>query len=121
MGDNETVVAQTSDPYTTGTDVMDADNAISHGGSGVAGKSEVTDVVSSHEDLSGNFASVAITPVDSSQLTAYHSSVNGNDVSDGKTLPAGGVSENGVNSYDVHNSESANQQEGGSGIFLITS
>ncbi|KAK1428435.1 hypothetical protein QVD17_17269 [Tagetes erecta] len=93
---------------------MDADSAIPHGGSGAAGKSEVTDVISSHEDLSGNFASVANTSVDSSQLTAYHSSVNGNDVTDGKVLPAGGVSENGVNSYDVHNSASANQQEDGS-------
>ncbi|KAI3682635.1 hypothetical protein L1987_82748 [Smallanthus sonchifolius] len=118
MGDNEPVVAQTSVPYSaseygdvatsTGTNAMDADNAIPYGGSGAAGKSE---------DLSGNPASVANTSVD--EFTAFHSSVNGNDVTDGKTLPAGGVSENGVSSYD-HNSASANQSEDGSVVAALS-
>ncbi|XP_076942768.1 pre-mRNA-processing factor 39-1-like [Bidens hawaiensis] len=112
MGDNETVVAQTSVPYSateygdlatsTGTNAMDAENAISHD---AAGKSEVTDVNSSHEDLGGN--------------AAYHSSVNGNDVADGKTMTAGGASENGVGSYD-HNSASANQLEDGSVVAALS-
>ncbi|KAI7734866.1 hypothetical protein M8C21_008804 [Ambrosia artemisiifolia] len=111
MAENETVVAQASAPEygdlatSTGTDAMDADVAISHGSSGAAGKSEVTDVNTGHADS-----------VDSSQLTAYHSSVNGNDVTDGKTMPA----ENGVGSYDGHNSASANQPEDGSVVAALS-
>ncbi|KAI3742249.1 hypothetical protein L1987_59929 [Smallanthus sonchifolius] len=89
----------------TGPNARDADNAIPHSGSGASGKSEVTHVNSTHVDLSGNFASIANTSVGSSRFTAYHSSMNENDVSDGKTLLAGGVSENGVSSYvavDLH-------------------
>ncbi|KAL8259014.1 hypothetical protein R6Q59_026967 [Mikania micrantha] len=130
MGENETVIAQTSVPYSaseygdvatsTVSNAMDADNAISHGSSGAAGKSEVTNLNSSHEDLSGNSASIANTSVDSSQFAAYHSSVNGNDVTDGKSLSVGGVSENGVSSYDAHNSASANQPEDGSVVAALS-
>lgn len=106
MGDSETVVAATkvsSDMATsTGTSTMDVDNAVLHeDSSGVTGKSEGTDVNTSHE----------------APVTAFHSSVNGNDVSDEKSLPADGVSENGVSSYD-HGSASANQPVDGSGIIL---
>ncbi|KAK9057399.1 hypothetical protein SSX86_022234 [Deinandra increscens subsp. villosa] len=131
MGENETVVAQASVPYSaseygdvatsTVTNAMDVDHSIPHGGgSAAAGKSEVTDVVSGQEDPSGNSASIAKTSVDSSQYTAYNSSVNGNDATDGKTLPAGGVSDNGVSSYDGHNSASANQPEDGSVVAALS-
>ncbi|KAK1426759.1 hypothetical protein QVD17_15439 [Tagetes erecta] len=74
---------------------MDADNPIPHASSGAAGKSEVTNVNSSHDDLSRN-------------------SVNGNVVTDEKTMLAAGASINSVSLDGVHSSESANQQEDGS-------
>lgn len=137
MGDSETVVAQSSaiqeHPSTTvnrdlaastGIDTMDVDNAIPHDDDrGSAGRSKATDVNFSNEapssttqDVSENPASIANTSVDSSHVPAYHSSVNGNDSSDAKTL---GISENGVGSYDEHNSASANQpHDGVSGMHL---
>lgn len=109
MEDTETVVAQTSVPHSasqygdvatsTGTNALDADNAIPHVSSGAAGKSEATNVNSSHDDLSRN-------------------SVNGNDVTDEKTMTAAGANINGVSLDGVHSSESANQQEDGSGIYF---
>ncbi|KAL7601288.1 hypothetical protein Lser_V15G27060 [Lactuca serriola] len=123
MGDSETVVAQSSaiqeHPSTTvNGDTMDVDNAIPHDDDrGSAGRSKATDVNFSNEapssttqDVSENPASIANTSVDSSHVPAYHSSVNGNDSSDAKTL---GISENGVGSYDEHNSASANQPHDG--------
>ncbi|KAF5822069.1 putative tetratricopeptide-like helical domain superfamily [Helianthus annuus] len=118
MAENETVVAQASAPEygnlatSTGATAMDADDVNPHGGSGASGKSDVTDVNSSHADIS---ASDVNTSVDASQLAAYHSSVNGNDVSDGKP-----ISENGVGSYDVHNTASANQPEDGSVVAALS-
>ncbi|KAJ0809688.1 putative tetratricopeptide-like helical domain superfamily [Helianthus annuus] len=118
MAENETVVAQASAPEygnlasSTGTTAMDADDVNPHGASGASGKSDVTDVNSSHADIS---ASDVNTSVDASQLAAYHSSVNGNDVTDGKP-----ISENGVGSYDVHNTASANQAEDGSVVAALS-
>ncbi|KAJ0792489.1 hypothetical protein HanOQP8_Chr01g0018611 [Helianthus annuus] len=118
MAEKETVVAQASAPEygnlatSAGTTAMDADDVNPHGGSGASGKSDVTDVNSSHADIS---ASDVNTSVDASQLAAYHSSVNGNDVTDGKP-----ISENGVGSYDVHNTASANQPEDGSVVAALS-
>ncbi|GJZ17454.1 pre-mRNA-processing factor 39-like protein isoform X1 [Tanacetum coccineum] len=95
MGDNETVVAQTSDVQenpSTGTDSMNVDTATPHeDGSGAAGKSEGTDLNAGHEDVNAN----------------------GNDANDGKIVIPSSVSENGVGSYVTHNSASANQPEDG--------
>ncbi|KAI3667991.1 hypothetical protein L6452_43062 [Arctium lappa] len=127
-----TGVATSSDTVdvaaSTGTDSMVVDNAIPHADDpGAAGRSEVVDVNLSHEapsstaqDVSENPASIANMSVDSSNATAYHSSVNGNDVSDAKTLPAAGVIENGVSSYDAHNSASANQPEDSSVVAALS-
>ncbi|KVI03866.1 RNA-processing protein, HAT helix [Cynara cardunculus var. scolymus] len=124
-----TGVATSSDTIdvaaSTGNDPMVVDNAISHADDpGTVGRSEVVDVNFSHEapssttqDVSENPANVS---VDSSNATAYHSSVNGNDVSDAKTLPSVGVSENGVSSYDAHNSASASQPEDGSVVAALS-
>ncbi|PWA80322.1 tetratricopeptide repeat (TPR)-like superfamily protein [Artemisia annua] len=102
MGDNETVAAQTSDVQenpTTGTDAMNVDNATPHGdGSGAAGKSESTDLNSGHEDVNAN----------------------GNDANDGKTVIPSSVSENGVGSYDTHNSASANQPQDGTVVAALS-
>ncbi|KAJ9543270.1 hypothetical protein OSB04_022977 [Centaurea solstitialis] len=142
MGDSETVVAQTSAvqehpsvPYSaseygdmsgnaslgtavdvaasTGTDSMVVDNAIPHADDPEAPSSTT-------QDVSENPASIANVSVDSSNATPYHSSVNGNDVSDAKTLPAAGVTENGVGSYDSHNSASSNQLEDSSVVATLS-
>ncbi|KAL4588018.1 hypothetical protein LXL04_000896 [Taraxacum kok-saghyz] len=115
MGDSETVVAQTSAvqehppvPSTVNGDMaastMDVDNAsFSH-----EAPSSAT------QDGSENPANIS---VDSSQVSAYHSSVNGNDASDAKAL---GITENGVGSYDDHNPASANQPHDGSVVAALS-
>ncbi|XP_071717760.1 pre-mRNA-processing factor 39-1 [Rutidosis leptorrhynchoides] len=103
MEHSEAVVAQTSDvssgdvATSTATSAMQVDHGHS---SGAAGESEVTDVTLTSQNLNVNPSSLS------------NASVNGNEVSDGK--PATVVSENGVSSYDAHNSATANQPEDGS-------
>ncbi|KAI3526560.1 hypothetical protein L1887_05817 [Cichorium endivia] len=88
------------------TNTMDVDTAISH----EAPSSTTQDVIE-------NPASNANISLDSSHVTAYHSSVNGNDANDAKSL---GISENGVGSYDDHTSASANQPQDGSVVAALS-
>ncbi|KAI3515243.1 hypothetical protein L1887_14043 [Cichorium endivia] len=61
---------------------------------------------STTQDVIENPASNASISLDSSHVTAYHSSMNGNDFNDAKSL---GISKNGVGSYDDDTSASANE------------
>nr|XP_043609166.1 pre-mRNA-processing factor 39 isoform X2 [Erigeron canadensis] len=124
MGDSETAVGQASAvqenpsvPYSASEHSDMANSTVTnameveHGdGSGAAEKSNATNVNSGHE----------VSPVDSSQLSAYHSSVNGNDGSDDKPMPDAVVNENGVSSYTTHNSAPVTQPEDGSAVAALS-
>ncbi|CAK9162171.1 unnamed protein product [Ilex paraguariensis] len=60
-------------------------------------------------DANENLMGIANASVDSSQCTAYYSSVNGNNVNEAKNIVSAGINENAINSNSVHGSASMYQ------------
>lgn len=107
----------------TSTDNMDADNTVVHGQSvgdefadnkdQNSAKDEVPNNM--NHDTSQNLTNSANVSMDTSQVTAYDSSLNGNEASEAKNVVSAGISENG-NTSDVHESISEHQLVDVSGI-----